>query len=164
MKLPEGCVFLQVRKSLLGDHASIKSNFKPIVGPVMVTKHPVMHPGDVRMLLAVDIPELRRHNNVILFSRKGSRPEADKMAGSDLDGDEFAVTWDPQLFIKANSDPFDYDCLNTAASSPEALPLDDDERSIASMNHFINHAKSDNLGQISMMWQDYATSKGAGRR
>jgi RNA-dependent RNA polymerase len=160
--VPEGCVFVQVRKSLLGDHASAKSDFKPIIGPVMVTKHPVMHPGDVRMLLAVDVPELRRHNNVILFSRIGSRPEADKMAGSDLDGDEFAVTWDPRLFIEANSDPFDYDCPNTAESSPEALPLDDDERSIALMNHFINHAKSDNLGQISMMWQDYAASKGAG--
>jgi RNA-dependent RNA polymerase len=160
--VPEGCVFVQVRKSLLGDHASTKSGFEPIVGPVMVTKHPVMHPGDVRMLLAVDVLELRRHNNVILFSRKGSRPEADKMAGSDLDGDEFAVTWDPRLFINDNSDPFDYDCSNTVEPSPEAFPSDDDERSIALMNHFINHAKSDNLGQISMMWQDYAASKGAG--
>lgn len=160
--VPEGCVFVQVRKSLLGDHASTKSGFKPIVGPVMVTKHPVMHPGDARMLLAVDVLELRRHNNVILFSRKGSRPEADKMGGSDLDGDEFAVTWHPRLFIDANFAPFDYDCPNTAEHSPEALPLDDDERSAALMNHFINHAKSDNLGQISMMWQDYAASKGAG--
>jgi RNA-dependent RNA polymerase len=144
--VPEGCVFVQVRtKSLLDDHVSTKSCFKPIVGPVMVTKHPVMHPGDVRMLLAVDVPELRRHNNVILFSREGSRPEADKMAGSDLDGDEFAVTWDPRLFINANYDPFDYDCLNTAESSPEVFPLNDDERSKALMNHFINHAKSDNL-------------------
>jgi RNA-dependent RNA polymerase len=157
------CVFVQVRtKSLLGDHASTKPCFKPIVGSVMVTKHPVMHPGDVRMLLAVDVPELRRLNNVILFSRKGSRPEADKMAGSDLDGDEFAVTWDDRLFINANYDPFDYDCLNTAEPSPEALPLSDDERSKTLLSHFINHAKSDNLGQISMMWQDYAASNGAG--
>jgi RNA-dependent RNA polymerase len=160
--VPEGCVFVQVRKSLLGDHAPTKADFKPIAGPVMVTKHPVMHPGDVRMLLAIDVPELRRHNNVILFSRKGSRPEADKMAGSDLDGDEFAVTWDPRLFMKANFDPHDYDCSNTVESSPEAFPSDNDERSIALMNHFINHAKSDNLGQISMMWQDYAASEGAG--
>lgn len=59
-----------------------------------------MHPGDVRMLLALDIPELRGHRNCILFSRKGCRPEADKMSGSDLDGDEMAVTWDERLFLK----------------------------------------------------------------
>jgi RNA-dependent RNA polymerase len=160
--VPEGCVFVQVRKSLFGVRASTKADFKPIVGPVMVTKHPVMHPGDVRMLLAVDVPELRRHNNVILFSRKGSRPEANKMAGSDLDGDEFAVTWDPRLFIHANFDPFDYDCSNAAEPATEAFPSTDDERSTALMSHFINHAKSDNLGQISMMWQDYAAITGAG--
>ena len=59
-----------------------------------------MHPGDIRMLLALDIPELRGHRNCILFSRKGCRPEADKMSGSDLDGDEMAVTWDERLFLK----------------------------------------------------------------
>jgi hypothetical protein len=67
----------------------------------MVTKHPVMHPGDVRMLLGVDVPELRDHKNVILFSQHGLRPEAHKMAGSDLDGDQFAVTWDERLFLKS---------------------------------------------------------------
>jgi RNA-dependent RNA polymerase len=160
--VPEGCVFIQVRKPLLDDTASSKSIFAPLVGHVMVTKHPVMHPGDVRMLLAVDVPALRRHNNVILFSRKGSRPEADKMAGSDLDGDEFAVTWDPRLFLDANYDPFDYDSPETTDASLKVLPLDDGERSEALMNHFINHAKSDNLGHISMLWQDYAAINGAG--
>jgi RNA-dependent RNA polymerase len=53
-----------------------------------------MHPGDVRMLLAVDIPDLRGHRNCVLFSQRGNRPEAGKMSGSDLDGDEMAVTWD----------------------------------------------------------------------
>ena len=73
--LPEGCVFLNVRQN------GSDSNFKPLVGPCMVTKHPVMAPGDTRMLLAVDIEELRGFCNVILFSRHGERPEADKMAG-----------------------------------------------------------------------------------
>lgn len=100
--LPEGCVFVQTWKD--GD-SSERNMFrsKPVfeirTGPVMVTKHPVMHPGDVRMLLAVDLPELRNQKNVILFSRHGNRPEADKMSGSDLDGDQFAVTWDERLFL-----------------------------------------------------------------
>ena len=73
--LPEGCIFVNVRQK------GQSSNFKPLEGPCMVTKHPVMAPGDVRMLLAVDIEELRGFRNVILFSRHGERPEADKMAG-----------------------------------------------------------------------------------
>lgn len=84
--LPEGTIFFQVGTS-------------PYKGPVMVTKHPVMHPGDVRMLLAIEVPELRHHRNVLLFSQHGDRPEADKMSGSDLDGDEFAITWDSRLFL-----------------------------------------------------------------
>lgn len=82
--LPEFCVFVQVRKSTRDNGRDIFSDaelYEPIVGPVMVTKHPVMHPGDVRMLLAVDIPALRSHKNIILFSHRGSRPEADKMGG-----------------------------------------------------------------------------------
>jgi len=93
--VPEGCVFVQIRP----EGGSSGSRFEILNGPVMVTKHPVMHPGDVRMLLAVDIPELRGHKNVILFSRHGQRPEADKMAGSDLNGDQIAFTWDERLFL-----------------------------------------------------------------
>ena len=89
--VPEGCVFVQIRPEGPG--------FEILNCPIMVTKHPAMHPGDVRMLLAVNIPELSGHKNVILFSRHGSRPEADKMAGSDLDGDQFAITWDDRLFL-----------------------------------------------------------------
>jgi RNA dependent RNA polymerase len=58
-----------------------------------------MHPGDVRMLLAIDVPELRGQKNVLLFSQHGERPESNKMAGSDLDGDEYAITWDQRLFL-----------------------------------------------------------------
>lgn len=51
------------------------------------------------MLLAIDLPELRDIRNTLMFSQKGSRPEPNKMAGSDLDGDEYAVTWDNRLFL-----------------------------------------------------------------
>lgn len=54
--LNEGCVFVQVPR--VGDRVSTSSDakYEPLVGPVMVTKHPVLHPGDLRMLLAVDVP------------------------------------------------------------------------------------------------------------
>jgi hypothetical protein len=35
--------------------------------------------------------------NVIIFSSKGKRPETDKMAGGDCDGDVYWVCWEPIL-------------------------------------------------------------------
>jgi len=177
-KIKEGCVFVQVRKKSFTD----KYSFQPLVGPVLVTKHPVTHPGDVRMLLAVDIPELRGHKNVILFSQYGERSEPDKMSGSDLDGDEFAVTWDERLFLsdwncckhlggnsyklkngkavkltthnlhelhKVNCPPMQFDTQAQAAEVPRVT----DEHLV---NHFLNFAKADTLGRISMLWLDHA--------
>jgi hypothetical protein len=226
--VPEGCVFVQIRTDGVAPERNANINdsgFKILTGPVMVTKHPVMHPGDVRMLLAVTIPELREHKNCILFSRQGDRPEADKMAGSDLDGDQFAVTWDERLFQgewngcvrqpsgrwrsaqgkslsmqsntmaedarvlqMTNHKPMDFD-PDTIISDHDptlsstfkvdlpsavmrsvfgALTFNDgvddkkdgvDDKKLIS--HFINHAMNDNLGQIAMMWIDYAARKGA---
>lgn len=177
--IPEFCVFVQVRKSDSEDRLE-SDGFEIIVGPVMVTKHPVMHPGDVRMLLAVDVPQLRNHKNVILFSQRGDRPEADKMSGSDLDGDQFAVTWDPRLFLgtwkdcsKAGHERYvsrtgqvifgtddasvlqdaNTDPMEYAKSTPPAAPVDlpmTDERL---MQHFIDFAKNDKLGAIGMLLQ-----------
>jgi RNA dependent RNA polymerase len=97
--VPEGAVFCQLRTQAVDDSSVVNASYEPLIGPVMVTKHPVMHPGDIRMLMAIDVPELRTNRNMILFSRHGKRPEADKMSGSDLDGDEFAVCWDERLFL-----------------------------------------------------------------
>lgn len=83
--VPEGAVFCQLRTQAVIDPRGVGASYEPITGPVMVTKHPVMHPGDIRMLMAIDVPELRTNRNMILFSRHGKRPAADTMSGSDLD-------------------------------------------------------------------------------
>ena len=86
------------------------------------------------MLQAVDIPELRGHKNVILFSQYGERPEADKMSGSDLDGDQFAITWDKRLFLTNTSDPMDY-------SPPKKPDHSNNINDESLLDHFINHAR-----------------------
>ena len=72
-------------------------------GHAMVTKNPCSHPGDIRLLKAVGETDsrfeiLRDYINVIVFPKKGYRPEQHKMSGGDLDGDCFMVMWD-QLVI-----------------------------------------------------------------
>jgi RNA-dependent RNA polymerase len=156
--LKEGEVFVQM--SHRDTVNPIKFVHKVIAGMVMVTKHPAMHLGDVRMLRAVDIPKLWSHKNVILFSQHGDRPEADKMSGSDLDGDQFAVTWDERLFLpRGNHDPFDF---SPPAKTSVMMPSNVYEHDAALVNHFVNHMINDNVGTIAMLWLDYASQYGAG--
>ncbi|XP_054164765.1 uncharacterized protein LOC128962416 [Oppia nitens] len=73
---------------------------------IMVTKFPCLHPGDVRKFEAIDVPELHHIKDCIVFPQKGSRPHPDEMAGSDLDGDEYAVIWQSNLiFENENNKP-----------------------------------------------------------
>eukprot|EP00026_Physarum_polycephalum_P004004 Phypoly_transcript_04021.p1 GENE.Phypoly_transcript_04021~~Phypoly_transcript_04021.p1 ORF type:complete len:720 (+),score=100.17 Phypoly_transcript_04021:60-2219(+) len=83
--LEEGEVFINLK------------NKGVVTGRVAVTKSPCMHPGDIRLLKAQDIPQLYGLVDVIVFPSKGKRPTADMIANSDVDGDEFFATWNPSL-------------------------------------------------------------------
>lgn len=180
-EVPEGCIFVQLKDDQT-------NTYIPLTGPVLVAKHPVTHLGDVRMLLAVDIPILKDHKNVLLFSQHGDRSEANKMSGSDLDGDEYAVTWDERLFLNGwnrclKIDESTYESISTGrilkasisnhidVQKANHLPMNFDPQKEAEMvdkvldkhliDHFIQFGRSDSLGRISMMWLDYAAMKTA---
>lgn len=72
-------------------------NAETIVGTVVVAKNPCLHPGDVRILEAVDVPGLDHLIDCLVFPKKGDRPHANEASGSDLDGDVYFVTWDENL-------------------------------------------------------------------
>lgn len=82
---------------------------------VIVSRSPSYHPGDIRVLRLVCLPEghpALELRNCILFSTKGHRPDPDKMGGGDLDGDMYLVLWHPVLLKYSTSlralEPADY--------------------------------------------------------
>ena len=59
---------------------------KTLKGDVLIYRNPCLHPGDLRLVQAVDRPELSRFKNVILFPAKNSCVSslADECSGGDL--------------------------------------------------------------------------------
>lgn len=80
-----------------------------IEGPVVVAKNPCLHPGDVRRLMARNIPALHHLFNVLVFPQKGCRPHTNECSGSDLDGDLYFITWDIRLIPSLVAEPMKYD-------------------------------------------------------
>uniref|UniRef100_A0AAF5HY40 RNA-dependent RNA polymerase n=1 Tax=Strongyloides stercoralis TaxID=6248 RepID=A0AAF5HY40_STRER len=111
-------------------------------GKVMVTKHPCRSPGDVRILEAIDVPSLKHLVDVVVFPKYGWRPHSDEMAGSDLDGDEYVVIFDKNLFFQENEIASSY-----ITSSPKIY--NEEISNLAMANFFINFVKNDYLGILS---------------
>ena len=63
-----------------------------LTGPVVVTRNPCLHPGDVRLLTAVSAPQLDHLVDCVVFPNHGPRPHPSEMAGityTHSDGDNF---------------------------------------------------------------------------
>ncbi|XP_052205932.1 probable RNA-dependent RNA polymerase 1 [Diospyros lotus] len=110
-------------------------------GKVVVAKNPCLHPGDVRVLKAVDMPALHHMVDCVVFPQKGMRPHPNECSGSDLDGDIYFVCWDPDLIPSRQVEPMDY----TAASS---ILLDHDVTIEEVQEYFTNYIVNDSLGII----------------
>jgi len=62
---------------------------------IIVSRSPALHPGDVQVVKAVDVPRhhpLRKLSNCICFSQKGNRDLPSQLSGGDLDGDLYQVS------------------------------------------------------------------------
>lgn len=135
--LAYGQVFIQYS---LEPHYPMKK-VKTVLGKVVVTKNPCFHPGDLRILEAVDIPGLRHMVDCIVFPQCGSRPHPNEMSGSDLDGDEYFVCWDKRLHNIENQNPMDF---------PKAKKkLLESDITVTDIVEFVaNYIQNDNLGII----------------
>ncbi|GMY05817.1 probable RNA-dependent RNA polymerase 1 [Fagus crenata] len=110
-------------------------------GKVVVAKNPCLHPGDVRVLRAVDVPALHHMVDCVVFPQKGKRPHPNECSGSDLDGDLYFVCWDPDLIPTQQIPSMEYIGAPT-------MPLDHDVTIEEVQEYFTNCIVHDNLGII----------------
>ncbi|KAG9102986.1 hypothetical protein FRC06_000562, partial [Ceratobasidium sp. 370] len=104
------------------DHSTKKTHKQYLKGRMLVTRNPVIHPGDAQVLWAIgdpppDSPFAGEGNdlaNCVVFSTRGPRPVPNMLGGGDLvcaDGDTFMLIPLPKLIP-----PYKY----TPASYPKA--------------------------------------------
>ncbi|KAM1200837.1 hypothetical protein ACFX2I_017061 [Malus domestica] len=149
--LEQGQCFVQVStpslQNCFANHGSrfdkIEKNLQVIKGLVVIAKNPCLHPGDIRILEAVDAPELRHLHDCILFPQKGDRPHTNEASGSDLDGDLYFVTWDEDLIppSKKSWTPMMYD---PQEAKPHGRPI----TQMDIINFFAKNMVNENLGAI----------------
>ncbi|CAI2372036.1 unnamed protein product [Moneuplotes crassus] len=156
--LEEGEVFFQFNERTKYRNEYEATNTKLVNGKVLVTRSPCVHPGDLRILTAVDEPKLYDMVNVIVFSAKGERPDQHKMGSGDLDGDIYWINWrlefvynflekkpyidDPELLdqiLEPKSMIVQPSRTNTSISREKCI------------NAFLDYLRKDILGQIASL-------------
>ncbi|CAO2657263.1 Nn.00g033890.m01.CDS01 [Neocucurbitaria sp. VM-36] len=132
--LPE--IFLQI------DDTSKKGFYKIVRGVCILARNPSLHPGDLRVVRAVDVPVLHHLKNVVVLPQTGDRDLANMCSGGDLDGDDYMVLWDNDLLPEIiNVPPMDF--------TPEKPTETDKPITIADISaFFVTYMKNDSLGQI----------------
>ncbi|CAM6085238.1 unnamed protein product [Calypogeia fissa] len=145
--LDYGEVFLRVTsfpgtRSFIDDGLQYEADGKCVVtGPVVVAKNPCLHPGDVRVLLAVDTPELHHMVDCVVFPQRGRRPHPNECSGSNLDGDLYFTSWDQLLVPSQTDEPMHYD-VPQITLLPRPVNIGDIQE------FFVEYMKSDALGLI----------------
>ncbi|KAF7817247.1 RNA-dependent RNA polymerase 6 [Senna tora] len=148
--LEQGQCFVQVSTPSLencfskhGSRFKETKNLQAVTGYVVIAKNPCLHPGDVRILEAVDAPELHHLYDCLVFPQKGDRPHTNEASGSDLDGDLYFVTWDENLIPPSKKSwiPMEYSSEESRILSRKVMPRD-------IIEFFVRNMVNENLGAI----------------
>ncbi|KAK3906606.1 RNA dependent RNA polymerase-domain-containing protein [Staphylotrichum tortipilum] len=135
-KLPQ--IFVQV------PDPKDRGAYRVITGLCLVGRNPSLHPGDIRVVQAVDVPELRRLRDVVVFPLNGDQDVPSMCSGGDLDGDDFFVIWDPKLLPPERE--WGHSPMNYSAPMPLVEPGASMAKSLASF--FVLFMKNDRLPLI----------------
>jgi hypothetical protein len=149
--LQERDIFVPVR--------SFEGKRSVMLGRCLVTRSPALHPGDVQMVQAVDVPldsPLSQLHNCVVFSQHGRRDLPSMLSGGDLDGDLYNVIFDPSLWPKDQFEPADYPRVE-AKELGRPVTIQD------MTDFFITFMESDKLGFISNTHMVVADQKAEGK-
>lgn len=117
----------------------------PDNGPLLISRSPALHPGDIqRAENVIPPPEhpLRALKNCIVFSQKGTRDLPSQLSGGDLDGDLYHVVWDEAIVLEVKTHaPAEYPAV-------KLLELDRPVERTDMSNFFVDFMKTDCLGVI----------------
>ncbi|KAI6777857.1 RNA-directed RNA polymerase (Sad-1) [Emericellopsis cladophorae] len=91
-QLPE--IFLQLSDPKVRNKSTV------VEGICIVGRNPSLHPGDIRVVRAVNVEKLQHLRDVVVFPSTGDRPLPNMLSGGDLDGDDYFVIWDQSLIPK----------------------------------------------------------------
>ena len=127
-------------------------------GLVVLARNPSLHPGDLRVVKAVDVPELHHLMDVVVLPKTGDRDLAGMCSGGDLDGDDFLVLWDKDLIPSEwNAETMDY-------TPPPPLTVQHDITVDDLTSFFVQYMKNDTLGNIANAWIAMADDAPAGAK
>jgi RNA-dependent RNA polymerase len=124
---------------------------KVIEGICILARNPSLHPGDIRVVRAVNEPKLRHLMDVIVFPQTGDRDLASMCSGGDLDGDDYLIMWDPDLI------PDKWFTKPMADNNEVAPELDRDVTVDDMTSFFVTYMKNNCLPRIAsahMAWAD----------
>lgn len=113
-------------------------------GPVLVTRSPALHPGDIQIRNQRTPPArhtLHALNNCIVFSKRGARDLPSMLSGGDLDGDIYNVIWDPDAMPQRVYGAADY-------PRTKAQPLGREVKKADMAKFFVDFMRTDQLGII----------------
>lgn len=139
----------------IDDNTGIRSI---LIGNVVITRAPALHPGDIQLADAVGVPEdspLNDLHNCIVFSQHGSRDLPSMLSGGDLDGDLYSIIYDHRLRPKRVAQAADYPRVEALALNRPVEPND-------IIDHFLTFMQQDQLGRIATLHQAIADQKHEG--
>ncbi|BBN10782.1 RNA-dependent RNA polymerase [Marchantia polymorpha subsp. ruderalis] len=140
--LEYGQAFVKISSNAEEIKSKTVSTVRVIQEEIIVLKNPCLHPGDVRVLQCVNVPQLQHMVDCIVFPRRGQRPHPNECSGSDLDGDMYLVSWDQSLLPPEVDAPMNYE-------SPPAVILNRRVTIEDIQKFFVDYLVNDNLGYIS---------------
>ncbi|KAL3420212.1 RNA-dependent RNA polymerase 1 [Phlyctema vagabunda] len=133
------------------------TTYKVITGVCLVGRNPSLHPGDIRVVRAVDVEALHGLRDVVVFPQKGDRDIPSMCSGGDLDGDDFFVIWDEKLL------PNEWNLAPMSYTAPTPVELRRSVKVDDLIKFFVKFMKNDALPTIAhnhLAQADFLTGAG----